>query len=938
MATVKCDFRCDLTKPIKVEYLDGNMFTLDNGGNTINVYCYEGEEPATLGGSVSANVIRPDGTTVPVSGAIDGNKAYVILPQAAYAVPGHVTIIIKVTQSTTVTTIAAIVANNMLSSTDTIVDPGTIIPSVQALIAQIETAVGSIPADYSALLATLAADYSSSKTYAVGDYAWQAGVLKRCIVPITTAETYTAAHWTNAVLGDDLSALKSAIDDFDTAGVVPLPADGTKSFGGAYYVLEDGVCTVTTPNGATTAQSFAGRFYNNTSLPSGVIPGGIYKIVFDSNNNDVYGVVTFYKSGGAVLSSVTVYEDTVVTVPINAVGLLMRYYLNASKTITGSAIVSEFDLRPQLTMKSVGAELDQRTAAVVDCVNDIKSVDYPVGKLVRTRGFATPGDFGGALYEIKAPGSDTVNNCTVFKNNNGLIIKRVFDEPFIYLESLDVENVAWSTIEAIIEASGITDVRAYSIMLDHAITVSNFNFTFTVLRSSAPIALRIVDASNRRIIGKNIIATYADEQIGLQIINNNSNVIGNYIDIRDIRATKTCVQVAPLNKLTDGSAKGILENEYHFGRLQGVKYNQNSEGPLYGIHVSISGYKVDGVQILNEDGLPPYAFEGEDHYWVDIISVKNTAGNGTGVNFAIETATTNYVEGKTDYGTSVFGTITGVTFHNLSVEECDVGVRMRCGEASPVSSSRTESGIKSVYILNMRTRESLRYFDIIGWLRDIYIRPTSKIYLNRIGYRTALGDSVDGIEYDSETDTYKYPIINTSREAVVIDAYVSNGSVSGMNTYRRYQGIGGKLIAANNIMFIAERTTDQVIVTTSHDYDNTHLPIVVEEDENNEYVARCFYENSYPCADMFYIMDDLSGSAVNAPNTVVLDLREYYYDTSAVGLKVSVPENCECFVRFAGSNRVKLGDSANERKTYTVSQYFKRPSTLTKTHYISVDG
>ena len=241
MATVKCDFRCDLTKPIKVEYLDGNIFTMDNGGNTINVYCYEGEEPATLGGSVSANVIRPDGTTVPVSGAIDGNKAYVTLQQAAYAVPGHVTIIIKVTQGTTVTTIAAIVANNMLSSTDTIVDPGTIIPSVQALIAQIETAVGSIPADYSALLATMAADYSSSKTYAVGDYAWQAGVLKRCIVPITTAETYTAAHWTNAVLGDDLSALKSAFNADILAENVAEQVTGSWSQGG--YKTADGTAS-----------------------------------------------------------------------------------------------------------------------------------------------------------------------------------------------------------------------------------------------------------------------------------------------------------------------------------------------------------------------------------------------------------------------------------------------------------------------------------------------------------------------------------------------------------------------------------------------------------------------------------------------------------------------------------------------------------------------
>lgn len=213
MATITSDFRCDLNEPVKVRYLGGNMFSLDNGGNTLNVYCYIGDEPAELGGSVTANVIRADGSTVAVSGAISGNKAYVILPQAAYAVPGLVQIIIKVTQNTTVTTVAAIVATVYQSSTDTIVDPGTIIPSVSALIAQIDTAINSIPADYSALLLMLAKNYSSSKTYVVGEYAWEAGVLKRCIVPITAGETYTAAHWTDACLGDDLTALKSALSD-----------------------------------------------------------------------------------------------------------------------------------------------------------------------------------------------------------------------------------------------------------------------------------------------------------------------------------------------------------------------------------------------------------------------------------------------------------------------------------------------------------------------------------------------------------------------------------------------------------------------------------------------------------------------------------------------------------------------------------------------------
>ena len=211
MATIALNYYCDLNQAVKVQYIDGNVFSGDNAGNTISVFVMDGDQPATIGGSVSADVIRADGSTVAVSGALDGNRAYVILPQACYAVPGSISIVIKNTQNTTITTIAALVGNVYRSSTDEIVDPGTIIPSISSLIAAIDAAIGSIPADYSALLASIAADYSSSKTYPVGAYCWEAGVLKRCIVPITSAETYTAAHWTNAVIGDDLSALKSAI-------------------------------------------------------------------------------------------------------------------------------------------------------------------------------------------------------------------------------------------------------------------------------------------------------------------------------------------------------------------------------------------------------------------------------------------------------------------------------------------------------------------------------------------------------------------------------------------------------------------------------------------------------------------------------------------------------------------------------------------------------
>lgn len=59
--------------------------------------------------------------------------------------------------------------------------------------------------------AMLASEYSSSKTYAVGDYCFHAGTLYECTTAITTAENWTAGHWTAAKLAEDTSALKTAL-------------------------------------------------------------------------------------------------------------------------------------------------------------------------------------------------------------------------------------------------------------------------------------------------------------------------------------------------------------------------------------------------------------------------------------------------------------------------------------------------------------------------------------------------------------------------------------------------------------------------------------------------------------------------------------------------------------------------------------------------------
>ena len=139
-------FSQDLKSAVQVRTICGNVFSMDNNGNKVGVRVTNNGAPVTLSGTISANVIRADGTTVTVAGTASGNEAYVVLPQACYAVPGVITIIIKNIAGAETTTLCAVMANVYQSSTDTAVDPGTVIPSIELLLAQIEAAVSSIPA------------------------------------------------------------------------------------------------------------------------------------------------------------------------------------------------------------------------------------------------------------------------------------------------------------------------------------------------------------------------------------------------------------------------------------------------------------------------------------------------------------------------------------------------------------------------------------------------------------------------------------------------------------------------------------------------------------------------------------------------------------------------------------------------------------------------
>lgn len=302
----------DLLDAVKVQYLDGNLFSMDNAGNLIGVTLTRDGEDYSGGGSVSANVIRSDGRTVAVSGALSEKTATVVLPQAAYAVPGVVSIVVKLTASGQVTTIAALVANVYRSSTDTAIDPGTIIPSIQSLISQINTAVASIPADYSALWTKLAPAFSPDSSYVAGQYVTHNSGLWR--FNTSHSGSWSSSDVTAVNLGGEISDLKSAINNVNN-----WFADET---GVHHYLFTKGgwIPTTTTAVDPTDVVSNDAKAYCVISCQAGD------KFYFKGSGvNSTHRPWSFIDSSNAVKSQATSNTvDETITAPVDATKLVLN--------------------------------------------------------------------------------------------------------------------------------------------------------------------------------------------------------------------------------------------------------------------------------------------------------------------------------------------------------------------------------------------------------------------------------------------------------------------------------------------------------------------------------------------------------------------------------------------------------------------------------------
>lgn len=160
MALFETWLKSDLKKPLNVERLTGNLFSSDNEGNKIGVEVLDNGAAATLTGGVTGYIIRADGATVTVTGTLSGNKASIVLPSSAYVVVGQVSIVIKVST----TTVGACVGYVYRTTTDTLVDPGHVIPSIEELLAKIADCEAATAAAMKVANLTVSAEAASGST------------------------------------------------------------------------------------------------------------------------------------------------------------------------------------------------------------------------------------------------------------------------------------------------------------------------------------------------------------------------------------------------------------------------------------------------------------------------------------------------------------------------------------------------------------------------------------------------------------------------------------------------------------------------------------------------------------------------------------------------------------------------------------------------------
>ncbi len=139
MAQFELWYKQDLNDAVEVQKIPGNVFQNDVNSVVIGAELTSGGTAASLSGySVVGYLIREDGVTMVQTGTIASNKASIVIPNNALTVAGRLDIVIKLAKNSDRISVLACTGYVHRTTTDTIVVPERMVPTLDELLDEIE--------------------------------------------------------------------------------------------------------------------------------------------------------------------------------------------------------------------------------------------------------------------------------------------------------------------------------------------------------------------------------------------------------------------------------------------------------------------------------------------------------------------------------------------------------------------------------------------------------------------------------------------------------------------------------------------------------------------------------------------------------------------------------------------------------------------------------
>lgn len=157
------------------------------------------------------------------------------------------------------------------------------IPASDQNLNRVATALESIAGNH-----MIAETYDNTSTYEVGEHVRHEGLFYKCIVPITTAESWNAAHWQEVKVADELEAQNNNITKLREGVVIVVDGD-TAAFavpvGGYAYIRNNthGLTDGMYKNTASSAFPISGGTADSTVFAS--VPDGAVNDAVSTFNN-----------------------------------------------------------------------------------------------------------------------------------------------------------------------------------------------------------------------------------------------------------------------------------------------------------------------------------------------------------------------------------------------------------------------------------------------------------------------------------------------------------------------------------------------------------------------------------------------------------------------------------------------------------------------------